>query len=146
MVSLLLMSALTAAFTPDIFAQTGTSAIRGQVLDSQSCAVPSARVTITNEDSKRVRTQITGELGEFAFTAGFKKLMIEPVTAAVDLTADVPVHLEVGEVTQSVTVSTAQAALQMSDATLGDAFDENPIEQLPLNAETLSEFLQWSRA
>jgi protocatechuate 3,4-dioxygenase beta subunit len=47
--------------------QTGTSAIRGQVLDSQSRAVPNARVTIADEDSKLLRTQVTGELGEFAF-------------------------------------------------------------------------------
>jgi Carboxypeptidase regulatory-like domain len=102
-------------------AQTGTSAIRGQVLDSQSLAIPSARVTITDESSKLIRTQTAGESGEFAFVGlppaayrldceapGFRKLTIERVTAAVDSTADVPLHLEVGEVTQTVTVSSGQ--------------------------------------
>jgi hypothetical protein len=69
--------------------------------------------------------------------SGFKKLAIEHVTAAVDLMADVPVHLEVGEVSQTVIVSSGQAVLETVGASLGNAFYGNRINQLPLNARNI---------
>jgi hypothetical protein len=54
---------------------------------------------------------------------GFKKLTIEHVTATVNVTTEVPVRLELGEVSQTVTVSSTPDALQTADATLGNDFD-----------------------
>jgi len=48
-------------------AQSGTSMIRGQALDRQSRAVPRARITVIEENKRLVRTETTGDLGEFAF-------------------------------------------------------------------------------
>lgn len=141
---------LTTAFFPSARAQTGTSSIRGQALDPQSRAVPGVRITISDEDHKLVRSQITNESGEFSFpglppatyhldaaAAGFKKLTIETVIAGVNVTTEVPVRLEVGEVTQTVLVAAGQEALQTADATLGNTLDGNRIEELPLNARNI---------
>jgi hypothetical protein len=99
-------------------AQTGTGSIRGQALDAQSRAVPGVRITISDQSNKLARTQVTDGSGEFFFVglppatyrldaeaAGFRKLVIENVTSTVNITTEVPARLEVGEVTQSVTVT-----------------------------------------
>jgi len=141
---------LATLFSLAAHAQTGTSSVRGQVLDPQARAVPGAYVKISDENNKLVRSQITGESGEFSFpglppatyhldaaAAGFKKLTIERVIAAVGVTTEVPVRLEVGEVTQTVAVSGAQEALQTADATLGNTLEGRRIEELPLNARNI---------
>ena len=131
-------------------AQTGTSSIRGQALDSQSRAVPGAHITLTDVNNRLTRTDLTGGGGEFTFVGlppgtyrldaeatGFKKLTIEKVIAPVDSSIEIPVHFEVGAITQAVTVSAAQDSLQSADAALGNAFDTKRIEDLPLNARNI---------
>jgi Carboxypeptidase regulatory-like domain len=128
-------------------AQSGTSAIRGQVLDAQSRGIPGARVAILDGSHKLNRSQVTDGSGQFFFAGllpgtyeldaeapGFKKLAIEHVASPVNVITEAPVHLELGEVTQSVTVASSQEALQTADATLGNPFEGQRIEELPLNA------------
>jgi hypothetical protein len=97
------MAIVMSVFLPQFAnAQTGTGAVRGQVVDSQSRAIVGARVALTDENNRLVRTQLTGGLGEFTFVGlppatyridceavGFKKLTIEHVAAAVDSTVEV---------------------------------------------------------
>jgi hypothetical protein len=131
-------------------AQTATASLRGQAVDPQGKSVPGAHIAITDANNKVARTQTAGESGEFSFTglppatyrldaeaAGFKKLTIERVTAVVDVTIEVPVHLEVGDLAQVVTVASSQEALETASATLGNPFDGNRIEELPLNARNI---------
>jgi len=128
-------------------AQSGTASIRGLVLDPQSRIVVGARITIADDSNRLVRSQAAGALGEFSFVGlppatyrldaeapGFKKLTIEHVIAAVDSRVEVPVRLEVGEMTQTVVVSAGQEALDAADATLGNVLEGSRINQLPLNA------------
>jgi hypothetical protein len=113
--------ALVTLFVPEGHAQTGTSSVRGQVLDAQVRAIPGARVEISDENMKVVRSQVTDATGEFSFAGippaiyrleaeapGFKKLTIERVTATVSVTTEVPMRLELGDVTRSVRVATGQ--------------------------------------
>jgi len=105
---------------------------------------------ISDENNKLVRSQLTGESGEFSFPGlppaayrldveaqGFEKLTVERVTAAVNLTTEVPVRLEVGDVTQTVAVTGKQEPLQTADATLGNTLEGKRIEELPLNARNI---------
>ena len=100
-----------------IVAQTGTSAIRGTVLDPQKAAVAGATVTLTSLETNTVRTKTTNEAGSFVFDLippgayrlevegkGFKKTVINDVRALVDKSASVDVMLETGQITESVTV------------------------------------------
>jgi hypothetical protein len=113
--------ALTAFFGFVAQAKTGTSGIRGQALDPQSKGIPDARITLSDENNRVARSQIANASGEFSFAGlrpaayrleaeapGFKKLTIERVIAPVNVTTEVPVRLEVGEVTQTVTVPAGQ--------------------------------------
>jgi hypothetical protein len=131
------------------FGQTGTSTVNGTVADPQGNVVPGASVTLTNVSRNFTRTQRTGDTGRFTFTSvppgryqvsaeakGFKKAIITDVNALVDKPTDLSVSLEVGAVSESVTVSSSsgEVLLNTQDATIGNNFVSQQITQLPLEA------------
>src|SRR5262249_48639695 len=70
--------------------------------------------------------------------SGFKKGIVPSVTALVDSVAEVPVKLEVGNVNDVVTVtSSTEAPINTTDASLGNAFENRRIVELPLNARNI---------
>jgi hypothetical protein len=133
------------------FAQTGTSTVRGTVMDTQGAGVAGATVTLTNAEKNFSRTQTTSENGTFSFNSvppgpyrveaeatGFKKTAVADVRALVDTPVDVDVKLEVGAVTETVNVTAAtDAPINTSDATIGIAFEARRIEELPLNGRNV---------
>jgi hypothetical protein len=133
------------------FAQGGRSTVRGTVKDPQGNLVAGATVTLTDADKNFTRTQTTSQEGTYIFNAippgtyrleveatGFKKASISDVNALVDTPVDMDVQLQVGSVTETVTISsTTEAPLNTTDATIGNAFESRRIEQLPLNARNV---------
>ncbi|MDT4955422.1 MAG: hypothetical protein QOJ02_3560 [Acidobacteriota bacterium] len=132
-------------------AQTGTSSVRGTILDPQGGAVAGATVTLTNAEKNFTRSQVTNEEGVYAFNAvppgkyrieaeatGFKKVAISDIQALVDTPTDVSVKLEVGNVNEVVTITSGtEAPLNTTDGTIGNTFESRRIEQLPLNARNV---------
>ena len=137
-------------------AQSGTSAIRGTVVDPQNSVIPNASVVLTNSGNNSVRTVTTGPTGNFAFdlvppgtyrlevqAAGFKKVMLEKVDALVDHPTEVNVQMTIGVADQSVTVEASSAAVQVNtqDSSLGNNFINQQITQLPLEARNVLSLL-----
>jgi hypothetical protein len=106
-------------------------------------------VTLSNASRNFSRAQRTTDTGKFTFTSvqpgnyqisveakGFKKAIITAVSAQVDRPIDVPVNLEVGAVTETVTISSGagDVLLNTQDATIGNNFVNQQITQLPLEA------------
>jgi hypothetical protein len=133
------------------FAQIGTATVSGTVLDPQGVLVSGATVTLTNAGKNFTRTQMTNDVGGFVFRAvppdvysieaqatGFKRLTVAEVQALVDTPTNVELRLEIGGVTETVTVtSDVVAALNTIDATIGNAFESRRIVELPLNPRNL---------
>src|SRR5689334_12482780 len=108
-----------------LLAQVETStSIRGLVTDPSGAAVPGATITIRNTATNETRTVTTDESGFYAFPSivpgtydvtvsqsGFKKAEVTGRVAQVSESAQVDVRLEVGQTTESVTVSAAGAEL-----------------------------------
>lgn len=132
-------------------AQTGTSTIKGSVVDAQENVVPGATLILTNPERNFNRRQITSGSGTYSFSAvppgtytieveaiGFKKLTLTNINALVDTPLDLPITLEVGNLAESVTVTASEgAALNTSDASLGNAIERKRIVELPLNARNV---------
>ena len=129
--------------------QGGTSTINGTVSDQQGNRVAGATVTLTNTEKNFSRTQPSSDSGRFTFNlippgryqvdveaTGFKKSVKTDVGALVDKATDVDVSLEVGNVAETVTVSSGagEVLLNTQDATLGNNFVNQQITQLPLEA------------
>ena len=70
---------------------------------------------------------------------GFKKLSIEEVRALVDAPSIVDLQLEVGEISESITVTAegAETRINTQDATIGNNFDASQISQLPLESRNV---------
>jgi len=136
--------------------QAGTSTIRGVITDPQGAVIPNASVTITNLGTAATRTQETSASGGFSFdlippgsykvevtATGFKTKVITPVQALVGLAVDASAELEVGALSEVVTVEAASTVVHVNttDATLGNNFVTKQIVQLPLEARNVQALL-----
>lgn len=133
------------------FAQSGGTTVRGTVRDPQGNLVSGANVTLTDPARNFTRTQPTNDDGAFVFTAippgtynlevsaqGFKTATASGLVALVDTPTVRDVQLEIGAVSETVDVtSAAEAAINTSDASLGNSFERKRIVELPLNANNV---------
>jgi hypothetical protein len=98
--------------------------IQGTVTDAQGSVVSEATVTLTNQETNLSQTTTTNENGYYSFNAlppsrytvsvertGFKKKTLNDVGLVAEQVNGVNIQLEVGEVTQTVTVSGDQVPL-----------------------------------
>jgi hypothetical protein len=147
---------LVGLFTAVAFAQGGTSTVRGTVKDPQGNVVAGASVKLTNVTTTAARTVTTTGDGLFSFeavqvgdyrieveAAGFKKAVVTDVHALIASPVTIDVQLEIGNIAESVTVSTSSAELLVNreDATLGSNFVNKQITQLPLEARNVPNLL-----
>src|SRR2546423_10230087 len=126
--------------------QTGTSNITGTVRDVNGAVVPGAAVTAKNEATGVSSTQNATDSGLFAFSSlpvgkytisvekqGFKTLQKTGNILEVGTPLAVDLALEIGQVSETVTVTGGQEQLQNSNATIGNVVEQKAIEALPLN-------------
>ena len=133
------------------YAQSGGTTVRGTVKDPQENLVSGATVTLTDPSRNFTRTQQTNTDGQYVFTAvppgtyklevtapGFKTASASGLQALVDTPTVRDVQLEIGAVSETVDVtSAAEAAINTSDATIGNSFERKRIVELPLNANNV---------
>ena len=126
--------------------ETSTS-IRGLITDSTGAAVPGAHVTIHNADTNEERSTTSDSSGSYSFPSvvpgrydisvshpGFKRGEVKNRVAQVSQTAQVDVVLQIGEVSESVTVSAAGAEMiDTSTAEVAGTIVNKLVQDLPLN-------------
>jgi len=142
---LLLASGLVIALP--LVAQETRSTIQGRVLDPQSSVVAGARVTVVNiERNTAVRTT-TNETGRYEASlllpgqyrisveaSGFKKLVREGIALAVGTRLQVDLQLELGEVTESITVTGETPLLETRPSSSGGLVDSRSLMDLPVTS------------
>jgi hypothetical protein len=139
----LLLFAIAVSILP---AQTGTSRIRGVTTDSSGAIVPEAEVSILHDATGLKRTALTNASGQYSFEAmplgaytvtvtkqGFKKVTSRNNELQVGEPLTIDIILEIGAVSETVSVSEASVQVQTAEASLGNVLDTKPIESLPLN-------------
>jgi hypothetical protein len=134
------------------FGQQGQSSVRGVVSDPKGSPIAGATVTLAAPERNFARTQVTNTDGQYQFKPvppgtyrldvemkGFKKSLVSALQALVDTPADVDVQMEVGSVTETVNITSAdaEAPINTTDATIGNTFDSRRISELPLNARNV---------
>src|SRR2546425_3763256 len=137
-----------------VLAQTGTTSLRGTILDKSGAAIVGAKVTLSNSQQGCERTVLSGESGAYEFPGlapgayslrvekeDFQKYELSNVQLLVNTPATQTVTLQLGLSTQTVEVSASAEALNTTDASLGTAFNENQIRQLPLEGRSVPELL-----
>ena len=139
-------SVLILLFCLAIIGQTNKGAITGSVTDPQGGAVPGATVTITNVATQQSITVVTSREGIFAANnldpvlydvsieaPNFKKALVEKLKVDTAATATVNVKLELGNVTEQVTITADLQTVNSDSGTLTQTITERQLRDLPLN-------------
>jgi hypothetical protein len=138
--------AVIALFASSAVAQlAGKGEIKGTVTDPTGAVVSNATVVATSTSRGLQFTATSGGSGEFTIPAldpdiysltvsasGFKSVTQQNVHVNALETADVPVALEVGSSSETVTVEAAPPQLETSNATLGATMENDLYSALPI--------------
>ena len=135
LVSILVVLAILMIHSSAVMAQQGTSTVRGVVNDPQGNVVAGAAVTLTNLGTNLSRATVTNESGAYSFdfvqvgdyrleveAKGFKKAISNDVHALVAKATTVDVQLEIGNVSESITITSGsgEVLVNRDDGTLGN--------------------------
>ena len=129
---------------PSAWAQS--SAITGTVTDATQAVLPGVDVEVTNEETGVTRSLVSNDLGRYtarslnpgvyrvsAAIAGFKTAVRTDIHVSIDQEFVVDLTLEIGDVTEEVTVMGGAELVQTTSATMQALVDEVKIRELPLN-------------
>jgi Carboxypeptidase regulatory-like domain/TonB dependent receptor-like, beta-barrel len=133
------------------FAQTETARLQGTVTDQQGAAIPAAAVTVTNTGTGRalsVQTDAEGFYLAPALPAGHYHVVVEKTgfdKAAQDFDLQitqigvVDFKLQVGTVSQTVTVEAGSPVIDSADSAIGEVVEARQIEEMPLNGRNFTQ-------
>jgi hypothetical protein len=129
-----------------------TGVIAGVVTDESGAVLPGVTIEVTNRTTNQVRTAVTGPGGHYsvpllqpgpyqvrASLQGFRTIVGDAVTVAVETTSRIDIRLTVGKVEESITISSESPLIETANATLGVVVDEKMIVELPLNGRNFSQ-------
>ncbi len=132
--------------TVSAFAQFTTASLAGTVLDSSGASLPGAQVTVRNVDTSLTQTVNTDSAGAFLFSrlpvgtyqltvekAGFTTYVQSGIQLTVNQTANQTVTMQVGQVTEKVTVEANAELVTTRSATGGQLVNQRLVVDLPLN-------------
>lgn len=126
-------------------AQVNKSNLTGFVRDASGAGVPNVELRLTNTATGATRAVISDETGLYRFTLldfgiyrleaereGFKKFVRDGIQLTTGETTTVDVVLEVGALTESVTVTAESPLLRTESGSLGATVNTQVINELPL--------------
>src|SRR4051794_31447979 len=144
--AVLALAVLSAALPRPAAAQAVTGTILGAVRDSRGGGLPGASVVLVNQDTGFSRTFTTDGSGEYtaplmptgtytvtAEMSGFKKISLSNVHVGVDQKVRSDIKLELGQMSEAVTIQAETPLIQSSSSELGATIGQEQIEALPLN-------------
>jgi hypothetical protein len=131
-------------------AQTTSGSLSGTVTDAQKSAVSGARVQVTSTSRNETRTAETGENGRFVFSQlppdtytlrveakSFKAYSLEGlVLSANDKISAPDIELQVGAVSEIVTVISSGEQLQTESAERSTAITSDQVQNIPVNGRS----------
>ena len=145
----LLLSALWA------FGQAVTSSIVGTATDSGSAALAGVKIKVIDINTDAVRETVTDERGDYvvpllrpgnyrleASLPSFQTFVLNGIRLEMDKVIRVNTRLEVGKVTEQITVEAQGAFIKSENAEVGQVIGEKQVKDMPLNGRN---FLQLAK-
>lgn len=131
-----------------------SSTLSGSVVDVSGAAIPGATVVIKNNGTSATNETITTTQGAFTFPGllpgaytvtvsleGFKTAILNDVILNAGVTSSVTAKLEVGGITETVTVEGASALVQTVSSSVSSTINTKQIENLPLTSRNVMDFV-----
>jgi hypothetical protein len=156
--SFITLAALLAFAFVSASAQTSIySSLSGRVTDGGGAAIAGARARLDNIETGAAQSVFTGKDGDYIFPRlergrytltvekeGFRRATREGLVVTVNEAATVNVTLEVGAITETVTVRADTAVAQSERTDLSALIDERRVRELPLNGKSFIKLIQLS--
>ena len=148
---------LALAISLPVQAQQYSGTVTGTVSDASGGGIPGATVTIINRGTNATNTAKTNDQGAFTFAqlpvgtydlhvkqGNFKEFISEGVEVHVSSTTTVNASLQVGTVSETVTVQASNVEVQTTTAVIGEVIQGTQVRELPLNGENFVGLTQLS--
>jgi hypothetical protein len=142
---LLMLLVFGSALSRSLFAQTSGGSLSGNVLDPQGNAIAGATVRATKVETGETKTTQSGSAGGYRFdnlnpgtysvrveAKGFKGSKVDNVVVSISTTIGQDIHLEVGNATESITVTSTGAQLETESSDIGTSVGPKQVEDLPI--------------
>lgn len=126
-------------------AQQGTADLRGRIVDQQNAVLPGVTIVVRHQDSGLFRETVSGSDGSFLLSAmtpgtyevsaelaGFKKHQQRDVRLEVGRTAQLAITLEVGGLTEVLTVSAEAPLVDTTSKEIGGVVSAQEFVDTPL--------------
>src|SRR5580693_6065790 len=140
-------------------AQSTYGSISGTVTDASGAAVTGANVSLTNTSTSEKRTETSGDDGHYTFVnlfqgqyridvekQGFKHFDRPNVIVQVQQDTHVDAALTVGQVSETVEVTSEAPPLQAETSSLGQVVEQRKANELPLNGRNIFNLITVSPA
>ena len=134
-----------------IFAQVSGATLSGTVTDASGSAVPNATVSIKNTDTGIARDITTDAAGFYSvpnlppaayevktMASGFSTHTQTGITLTVGAQQTLNISLQVGQVSENVTVTGEAPQVELTSSALSGEVDETTVRELPLNGRDWS--------
>jgi hypothetical protein len=131
------------------FAQETRGTISGAVVDTTGAGIPNVKVIATETRTGTKSSTVSDAAGQYtipflaagnyslsAEESGFKKFTRSGLDLGSGDHANIDIHLEVGDVTQSVEVSADVSLLNTENSSTGQTITTKQVEDFPLNGRT----------
>jgi hypothetical protein len=141
--TLMLGALLVAATASSVFGQGFQGGLRGSVKDAGG-VIPGVEVTLNNEQTNIKRSTVTNERGEFVFAnvdpgnyavkatlQGYKTVDRGAIRIGTQQFLTLDLMMEVGSITENVTVTGQAPIIDTSNASTGTTLDSQALQTLP---------------
>ncbi len=136
-------------------AQTETATISGRVTDQQGAILVNAQVTVTNVETSLSSSQMTNRQGLYVLSGlkpgryrltvrntGFRTVNLSDIVLNVQDSISQNVKLQVGSISESVTVVADETRVDTESAAVSTVVDRNFAENLPMNGRSFQTLIQ----
>jgi hypothetical protein len=152
--SLFLILVLCALTSVPVFAQMETATLSGAITDPNGRVVPDVEVSVTRIETGTLVTTKTNGAGIYVFTGlmpghyhlmihkpGFKEIAIKEFQLAVQDKLEQNFSLEIGSVSETVTVTAAGLNVNTTDAAVSTVVDHQFVQEMPLNGRSFQDLI-----
>lgn len=146
---------LTLVTTVPVLAQNSQGTVLGHVVDATGAAVQGATVTVTNVATSVSASAKTSSIGDFVFVnvipgnyklsveaPGFKKAEAPKLKVDVDATLRQDFKLEVGAISEEMTVTSDTQMVQTDSVSSGEVISGKMIDDLPISGRDFTNLLR----
>src|SRR5438270_10126138 len=141
--ALVLAAILVVSYTSNAFGQGFQGGIRGSIKDAGG-VIPGVEVTLNNEQTNIKRSVVTNERGEYVFSnvdpgnyavkavlQGYKTIDRGGIRIGTQQFLTLDLTMEVGAITENVTVTGEAPLIDTSNASTGTVLDTQALQTLP---------------